>query len=108
MESYIVCLVTLDTYENAVKIASILVEEKIVACANIVSPIRSIYRWQGKICDENEILMIIKTTHSLFEKLKNRVKELHPYEVPEIICVKISDGLDEYLRWINDSTEVSP
>ncbi|MCX5872422.1 MAG: divalent-cation tolerance protein CutA [Deltaproteobacteria bacterium] len=107
MESYIICLVTLDTYENAVKIASILVEEKIAACANIVSPIRSIYRWQGKICDENEILMMMKTRHSLFERLKNRVKELHPYDVPEIISVKISEGLSEYLRWINDSTEVS-
>ncbi|MDA8406086.1 MAG: divalent-cation tolerance protein CutA [Deltaproteobacteria bacterium] len=107
MESYVICFVSVDTPENAVNIASVLVREKIVACVNILNGYRSIYWWQGKMCDEKETLLIAKTRSSLFKRLEERVKEIHPYEVPEIICVKISDGLHEYLEWINDSTEMS-
>ena len=107
MESYVICFISVDTAENAVNIASILVREKIVACANIINQYRSIFWWQGNICDEKETLLIAKTRSSLFNKLKERVKEIHPYEVPEIICIKISDGLPEYLDWINESTEIS-
>ena len=107
MESYVICFITVNTSENAVKIATNLVQEKFAACVNFFSPLRSIYWWQGEICDETEFLLIAKTRASLFEKLKQRVIELHPYEIPEIICVNISDGLDEYLSWINDSTKIS-
>jgi len=106
MESYVICFITVDTSENAVNIASILVQEKFVACVNILSQVRSIYWWQGKICNENEVLLIAKTRSSLFNKLKLKVKELHPYEVPEIISIEISDGLPEYLGWIHESTEI--
>jgi periplasmic divalent cation tolerance protein len=82
-----------------------LVQEKIAACVNIISQVRSIYSWKNKICDENEFLLIIKTKYSLFETLKTRVKQAHPYEIPEIICINILDGLPEYLNWINDSTQ---
>jgi periplasmic divalent cation tolerance protein len=78
-----------------------------VACVNILNKYRSIYWWKGKIFDEKETLLIAKTRSSLFKKLQERVKQIHPYEVPEIIGVKISDGLPEYLEWINDSTEMS-
>ncbi len=107
MESYVICFISVDTSENAVNIASILVHEKIVACVNILNEHRSIYWWKGKICDEKETLLIAKTRSSLFKKLQERVNQIHPYEVPEIIAVKISDGLPEYLEWINDSTEMS-
>ncbi len=105
MESYVVCFVTVDTRENAEIIAVSLVQEKIAACVNIISQVRSIYSWKNKICDENEFLLIIKTKYSLFETLKTRVKQAHPYEIPEIICINILDGLPEYLNWINDSTQ---
>ncbi len=104
MEPYVVCFVTVDTSENAVKIASSLVQEKIAACVNITDSIRSFYWWEGKICDEKEALLIIKTRSSFFDKIQKRVKELHPYKVPEIICLEITDGLPEYLSWIHDST----
>jgi periplasmic divalent cation tolerance protein len=105
MESYVVCFVTVDTRESAEIIAVSLVQEKIAACVNIISQVRSIYSWKNKICDEKEFLLIIKTKYSLFETLKTRVKQAHPYEIPEIICFNILDGLPEYLNWINDSTQ---
>jgi periplasmic divalent cation tolerance protein len=105
MERYVICFVTVDTPENAVKIASSLLEEKIVACVNIIDSIRSLYWWEGKIFDEKEVLLIIKTRMILFESLKKRVKELHSYEIPEIVCLEIKNALPEYLQWIHDSTK---
>ena len=69
-----------------------MVDERLAACANIVSPIRSIYRWEGKIWDEKEWLLVIKTQKSIFEDLANRVKALHSYSVPEIIALPITEG----------------
>jgi periplasmic divalent cation tolerance protein len=104
MGPYIVCLVTIDDPAKAANIARILVEKHLAACVNIIPEIQSIYSWKGQICDEKERLMIIKTRRTLFSELQAAIKELHPYEVPEIIAVDIEDGLPEYLQWINDST----
>lgn len=104
MNPYIICLVTIDDVEKAALIARVLVEKKLVACVNIIPQIRSIYWWQDQVCDEAELLMIMKTRRDLFEKIKLNVKDLHPYQVPEIIAVDILDGLPEYLKWIDDST----
>ncbi|MGB6064296.1 MAG: divalent-cation tolerance protein CutA [Desulfomonilaceae bacterium] len=104
MRPYIVCLVTIDDPSKAANIARVLVEKKLAACVNIIPEIQSIYSWKGQICDETERLMIIKTRHNLFHELQMAVKELHPYEVPEIIAVNIEHGLPEYLQWIDDST----
>jgi periplasmic divalent cation tolerance protein len=104
MGSYIVCLVTIDDWEKGAQIARILVERKLAACVNLVPQVRSIYRWKGKICDENEVLLIIKTRGALFDVLRSAVKELHPYEVPEIVSWNIERGLEDYLKWIDDST----
>ena len=106
MSPYIVCLVTIDDIEKAVRIGQILVENKLAACVNLLPEIRSIYSWQGKIHDELETLMIIKTRKDVFKDLQKTIKELHPYEVPEIITLPIDQGLPEYLQWIHDS--VSP
>jgi periplasmic divalent cation tolerance protein len=108
MGSYIVCLVTIDDPAKAANIARILVEKHLAACVNIIPEIQSIYSWKGQICDEKERLMIMKTRRSLFNELQAAVKELHPYEVPEIIAVGIEHGLPEYLQWINDSTVPTP
>jgi periplasmic divalent cation tolerance protein len=82
-----------------------LVEERLAACANIVSPLRSIYRWEGKIWDEKEWLLIIKTQQSTFEDLSKRVKALHSYSVPEIIALPIVEGSPAYLNWIEENTK---
>ena len=91
MGSYILCLVTIDDIGKAGEMARALVE-------------KSIYRWKGDVCDDPECLMILKTREELFPKLQTVVRELHPYEVPEIISLTIDQGLPEYLRWIDDCT----
>ena len=80
-----------------------LVGERLAACANIVPQIESIYRWQGKVETANEVFVIFKTTHGRYQQLENRLRELHPYEVPEIVQIQIRDGLPAYLNWIVES-----
>ena len=84
------------------KIAKALVEERLVACVN-VSAVRSYFFWEGKSCDETEELMIIKTEMKLVERIKARIKELHSYELPEIIIIPIVGGDERYLQWIGQS-----
>ncbi|MFH0825151.1 MAG: divalent-cation tolerance protein CutA [Pseudomonadota bacterium] len=108
MTEFILCLVTIDDYAKAVEIARRLVEAKMAACVNIIPEIRSVYSWKGKICDETERLLIIKTRRGLFEDLKDAVRAMHPYEVPEIISISIDEGLPEYLKWIHENVEAEP
>jgi periplasmic divalent cation tolerance protein len=103
----IVVLMTAGNQENAQAIAHALVEERLAACVNIIREMRSIYRWQGEIEDEAECLMIAKTRSSAFASLEKRVRELHSYEVPEIIALRIDRGSNPYLGWIFDSSGVS-
>lgn len=104
MSAYVVCLVTIDDIDKAVQMAKTLVNKRLVACVNVMAEIRSIYSWQGRVCDEKEWLMIMKTRRELFPELQAAVKELHPYDVPEIISLPIDQGLPEYLRWVDEST----
>jgi periplasmic divalent cation tolerance protein len=107
MPKYIVVLVTCSSEEEALKIAHALVEGHLAACVNLVSPIRSIYRWEGKIWDEKEWLLIIKTQAKRVNELEIRVKSLHSYAVPEIISLPIVEGSSSYLNWIRESTKQS-
>jgi periplasmic divalent cation tolerance protein len=100
----IVVLVTVSGEDEAVKIARALVEAKLAACANIINNVRSIYAWEGKVEDDSELLMVIKTRRSIFSDLAAKVRELHSYDVPEIIALPIVDGSAEYLKWLNEST----
>lgn len=100
----IVVFVTAANEQDAAAIGRALVEERLAACANLLGPIRSIYRWRDAVEDAPEHLIIIKTRASLFKALQARVKELHPYEVPEIIAVDIEKGSPPYLDWIREST----
>lgn len=84
------------------KIAKALVEERLAACVS-VSQVRSYFFWEGKSCDETEELMIIKTEMKLMDRIKARIKELHSYELPEIIIIPIGGGDDRYLQWIAQS-----
>ena len=104
----IVVFVTTSSEEEAVKISRVLVEKKLVACANIVPKVRSIFSWEGKIEEEQESLIIFKSTESRFEKLMNKIKDLHSYSVPEVISLPINQGLPEYLKWMHDMTQESP
>jgi len=91
---------TASTEKEAVEIAQALVEREEAACVNVVPMIRSVYRWKGKIASENEHLMIVKTTQPLLEDVKKTVKELHSYELPEILALSVDDGDKNALNWI--------
>jgi periplasmic divalent cation tolerance protein len=98
-------LTTASSKEEAQKIAHALVERRLAACVNIVPQIDSVYRWQGKIEEAQECLLIIKTTSAAFERLRAAIQELHSYDLPECICVPIEAGSAEYLKWISDSVD---
>lgn len=89
---------------EAERIGRAVVEEGLAACCNVVGGVKSIYTWKGELNTENEVLSIYKTRRELFEPLRKRIKELHGYEVPEIIAIDITAGLKEYLGWIDDVT----
>jgi len=90
--------------DEAAKIARALVEERLAACVNILGPVRSVYRWRGAIEDEREYLLVIKSQARLYSRVERKVRELHSYEVPEIIAVAITQGSKPYLDWLIEST----
>lgn len=98
---YQLALTTTDSGEKARQIAHTLVEEQLVACVNIIPGVESIYRFEGKVCNENEWLLVMKTTKENTPGLKARLPEIHSYECPELICVDITDGLPAYLQWLD-------
>lgn len=100
----IVCYITAPNEDEAVRIARAVVEGRLAACVNIVKNVRSIYTWQGAVEDDPEVLMIVKTQMILFQRLSEKVKEMHSYDVPEIIALPIIDGSKDYLNWLNEST----
>lgn len=102
----IVVLMTASSEDEAVKIASALVEDELAACVNIVPGIRSIYRWEGKVCDDREVLLVAKTRLSAFDALKDRVLSLHSYTTPEIIALPVTVGFEKYLKWVDESVEL--
>jgi periplasmic divalent cation tolerance protein len=104
MTEYITVLITASKEDEAARIAKDIVTSRLAACVNILKGMRSIYRWQGKIEDEDEVLMIVKTRRDLFVELSKRVKELHSYSVPEIIALPVIEGAEEYLNWIKEET----
>lgn len=100
----VIIFVTAGSEQEAASISRALVEEGLVACANIIPRIRSLYRWKEKIWDEKETLIVIKSREALFERIRSRVKELHSYEVPEITAIKIDKGDSDYMQWIESVT----
>jgi len=100
---YRLIYITCKTKGEAESIGRTLVEEKLAACVNIINPSKSIYRWQGKIEEAEEAILLAKTTAERATKLMVRVKELHSYECSCIVSLAISEGNNEYLDWIEES-----
>jgi periplasmic divalent cation tolerance protein len=96
-----IVLTTIGSKELAERLAGQLVEQRLAACVNIVGPIRSVYRWREKIEQEEEYLLLIKTTQERTAHLQAAFKELHPYELPECVELAIDNGSEAYLAWLN-------
>ena len=96
--------VTMPDRERATALARALVDEGLAACVNIVPGVTSIYRWEGRLQEDDEVLCLIKTRPAVFERARARILELHPYEVPEIIGFAVDDGSAAYLDWLKKST----
>ena len=103
--NYIVVLVTAKNKKEAAKIAQGLLGAKLIACANIIDGVQSLFRWQGKIDSSKEVLLVLKTKKILFKRIVAKVKSLHSYQTPEIIALPIVHGCDDYLSWISSSVE---
>jgi len=101
----VVILTTAPSRDEGKRIARHLVDTRLAACVNISQPIESVYRWQGQIAEEEEFLLIIKSTRELFTKIKAEISMIHSYQTPEIICLSIIDGSPDYLQWISDSVK---
>lgn len=98
---------TVPERESAEAIAHALVDERLAACVNIIGGVKSVYRWEGRVESGEEVLLIIKTSTQVpVERLRDRILTLHPYDVPELVLVPVTDGLDKYLAWVESS--VSP
>ncbi|MBF0205656.1 MAG: divalent-cation tolerance protein CutA [Oligoflexia bacterium] len=91
--------------ESAIKTAKILIEEELIACANIIDAMTSIYRWEGKIVEEGEVLLLAKSKSALFLKIQKRVEQFHPYTCPCIVAISLDQGNSKYLDWVNKSTQ---
>ncbi len=103
MTETVVVLVTAPSADKAAEIARVLVEERLAACGSVVPGVRSIYRWEGKVCDEAEALLVLKAPRKRFQELCDRVVRLHPYQVPEVIGLAIEGGNEKYIDWIIQS-----
>ena len=101
-DGFRVVLTTADSAELADRLARGLVERRLAACVNIVGPVRSVYRWKGEIVSDDERLLLIKTDSEHFEALREAIRELHLYEVPEILALAVTAGDRPYLDWLAD------
>ena len=100
---HVVALSTAPSMDKAAEIARALVGERLAACVNLVPGVRSIYQWQGKLCDDAEVLCVIKTRRDRVDALRARLPALHPYDVPELVVLEVGAGHAPYLEWIDAS-----
>lgn len=102
-----VVLTTASSTEEARRIANELVERRLAACVNVVTKLDSMFRWKDKVQESEEYLLMVKTTKDLFPKVRDAIKQMHSYEVPEIISLAVEDGSEEYFKWIDDNLDRS-
>ena len=103
--SYLIVLMTTSNKEEAVKIVRNLLEERLIACANVIDHVSSFFWWKEKIEEEKEVLVIMKSHQKFFKNLSNKIKELHSYEIPEILALPIVEGSQSYLDWMKACLE---
>ena len=103
METYLV-ITNLPDRESAARLARLLVDRRLAACVNILSPCRSVYRWKGVVEDAEEFPLLIKTSRSRYPELEAAIRAGHPYELPEIIAVPLAAGLPAYIEWVEAET----
>lgn len=103
-EQVLVILVTVTNRKEAVRIGEEMVHMKLAACANVIPGIQSIYRWKGKVTKAQEVLLILKSTKPRYRALEKAIKAMHAYEVPEVIALPVTEGLEAYVRWVRDET----
>ena len=100
----VVVLVTCPSQSLGKRLARALVQERLAACVNVIPGLTSIYRWEGKICRDAEVLLVIKTLRMRLPALIRRIRALHPYSIPEVIALPLVGGLASYLSWVRNST----
>jgi periplasmic divalent cation tolerance protein len=103
----IVVLTTVASDEEAVTFVRELLERRLIACGTLFPGSRSLYRWQGKIADETEVVIMLKTRSARLDSLRTAFAELHPYKVPELLAIPVESGLEKYLEWINGETTLA-
>lgn len=102
---YIIIFVTTSSKKEALEISHKLIADKLVACSNITSEVQSIFYWKEKVCNENEVLLMLKSKRKNFNTIVEEVKKIHSYETPEIIALPIIEGSKDYLQWIENETK---
>ena len=102
MGEYIQVSTTTGSKEDALKIARKIIQERLAACVQVEGPIESIYRWEEKIQEDEEWLVTVKTRRDKYESLEQTIKEIHPYDVPEIIGMPLTEGLRKYFEWMDE------
>ncbi len=105
MNDPLVVLTTVESREQAESIARLLVEDELAACVQIVGPVTSIYRWEGRVETAGELLLLIKTRSGIYPDLEQKIRENHPYRTPEILALPVQSGFEGYLSWLIESTQ---
>jgi periplasmic divalent cation tolerance protein len=103
----IVVLTTVANAEEGVALVRGLLERRVIACGTLLPGARSLYRWEGKVADEQEVVILLKTRSAALESLRVAFEELHPYKVPELLALPVHGGLEKYLSWINSETSLA-
>ena len=103
--TFIIVLMTTSNKQEATKIVTALLKQRLIACANIIDSVSSFFWWKGKIKEEKEVLVIMKSHQKLFSALEKKIEELHSYDVPEILAIPITDGSQSYLKWLKEYLE---
>jgi periplasmic divalent cation tolerance protein len=103
----VVVLTTVSSDDEAVQLVKALLDRRLIACGTLLPGARSLYRWQGKVADEKETMVLLKTRSARIEALREAFGELHPYKVPELLALAVDGGTEKYLEWINEETSLS-
>lgn len=103
----IVVLTTVATEDEAVRLVRALLDRRLIACGTLLPGARSLYRWQGKVADEREVMVLLKTRSAQLDSLQSAFGELHPYRVPELLALAVTGGMEKYLEWISSETTLA-